>query len=201
MISDEELMSELQQGTTSALDELYKRYAQRLYAFCSSTTRTTCPHDAEDIVQDVFLRVIRAAHTFNRRKASFRTWLFRIARNHCIDTVRRTKRARTVSIGSKAEHAERDTSSTLEENLVDRSQSVADAIVAQSVAEAVRDCINGLVDEDDKQAIVLYYLVGKAYREIGEVLGKSTSMARNRVKSAQDKVKDCLERKGIDSVS
>ncbi|MBC8231364.1 hypothetical protein H8E77_17570 [bacterium] len=48
---------------------------------------------------------------------------------------------------------------------------------------------------------MLYYIDNKSYREIGRILGKSTSMARNRVKSAQEKVKQCLERKGIDSFS
>ena len=69
-----------------------------------------------------------------------------------------------------------------------------------SVMEAVRDCINKLENEDERQAIVLYYLGDKVYKEIGEILGKSTSMARNRVKSAQDKVRRCLERKGIHSI-
>jgi DNA-directed RNA polymerase specialized sigma24 family protein len=70
-----------------------------------------------------------------------------------------------------------------------------------SVVQAVRDCIQELDHPDEKQAIVLYYLGDKVYREIGDVLGKSTSMARNRVKAAQDKVPRCLERKGIDAVS
>jgi DNA-directed RNA polymerase specialized sigma24 family protein len=46
---------------------------------------------------------------------------------------------------------------------------------------------------------LLYYLGGKVYREIGQVLGKSTSTAKNRIQSAQEQLKRCLEDKGIDA--
>jgi RNA polymerase sigma-70 factor (ECF subfamily) len=84
-LTDEQLVEQLQQGQTDALDELYKRYARKLYAFCYNATRSQNPQESEDLVQDVFVRVIKAAHTFNPKKASFRTWMFRIARNRCID--------------------------------------------------------------------------------------------------------------------
>ncbi len=64
-LTDEQLMERLQQGQTDALDKLYGRYANKLYAFCYNTTRSKNPQDAEDLVQDVFIRVIKAAHTFN----------------------------------------------------------------------------------------------------------------------------------------
>jgi DNA-directed RNA polymerase specialized sigma24 family protein len=47
---------------------------------------------------------------------------------------------------------------------------------------------------------LLYYLGGKVYREIGQILGKSTSTAKNRIQSAQGQLKRCLEGKGVDSV-
>ena len=82
MLTDEELMERLKGGETDAIDELYKRYARRLHAFCY---RITSSEASEDLVQDVFMRVITAAHKFDSGKASFRTWVFRIARNRCID--------------------------------------------------------------------------------------------------------------------
>ena len=72
-------------------------------------------------------------------------------------------------------------------------------MIEASIIEAVRGCIDELENEQEKHAIVLYYIVGKVDREIGEILGKSTSMAKHRVKSAQEKIKRCLERKGINS--
>lgn len=199
-MTDEQLMEQLHQGQTDALDELYKRYARKLYAFCYNTTRSQNPQESEDLVQDVFVRVIKAAHTFNPKKASFRTWMFRIARNRCIDIIRRKEKIRFVPIEKRIERNDRKEELELKDALADQNENVERSVIRISVIEAVRDCINELENEDEKQAIVLYHLGAKVYREIGEILAKSTSMARNLVKSAQDKVKRCLERKGVNAI-
>jgi len=201
-LTDEQLVERLRQGQTGALDQLYTRYARKLYAFCYATTHSA---NAEDLVHDVFLRIIKASHTFNPQKASFRTWLFRIARNHCIDVSRRAKRFKFMpfgdnAVGSDDGEAAVGEGSLAEDAIVHQAESVESTVIRSSVMEAVRDCIDQLEQQDEKQAILLYYLADQVYREIGEMLGKSTSMARNYVKSAQEKVKRCLEGKGIHAV-
>ena len=199
VLTDERLMGQLQQGNTGALDELYRRHARGLHAFCRNLAPTS--HDAEDLVQDVFLRVIKSARTFDPQRASFRTWLYRIARNRCIDLARRASLIRFLPIGRRAEGDERREETATEDILVDERQDVEALAAKAATVEAVRDCIDRLEHRDEKQAILLHYLSGMVYREIGEVLGKSTSMARNRVKAAQEKVKSCLESKGFDTAS
>ena len=186
-MTDEELMEQLKSGETDAIDELYARYAKKLYVFCSNTM---CSEDASDIVHDVFMRVITMSRSFNAKKASFRTWLFRIALNHCLDIIRRKRKIKFAPV---------ETDYTSIADIADNSIDIESSVIQKSIIEAVRRCIDEIDKEKEKQAILLYYVTGKVYREIGEMLGKSTSMARNFVKSAQDKVKDCLERKGIDS--
>ena len=103
-LTDEQLVERLQGGQAGALDQLYARYAKKLHVFCSYNARSD-RLDPEDLVQDVFLRVIKSAHTFDPGKASFRTWLFRIARNRCIDANRRERIIRFIPIGRKPERA------------------------------------------------------------------------------------------------
>ncbi len=194
MLTDEQLMEQLRSGETDAIDELYRRYARTLYAFCYSITRSEA---SEDLVHDIFMRVITAARRFNPRRASFRTWVFRIARNRCVDFVRRREKVKFVPIGSGTGHD--DEEDTPEGTIMDDRVNVEEAVMKASVIEAVRECIDELQNDQERYAIVLYYMAGKVYREIGEILGKSTSMAKNRVKSAQDKVERCLEKKGVDS--
>ena len=194
MLTDEQLMEQLRSGETDAIDELYRRYARTLYAFCYSITRSEA---SEDLVHDVFMRVITAARRFNPRRASFRTWVFRIARNRCVDFVRRREKVKFTPLGSGP--GQDDQENSLEDTIMDDRVNVEEALINASVIEAVRECIDELQSDQEKHAIVLYYMAGKVYREIGEIIGKSTSMAKNRVRSAQDKVKRCLERKGFDS--
>jgi len=197
-VTDEQLMERLQQGQTDALDQLYRRYARKLCAFCYNAT---CSSSPEDLVQDVFVRVIKGAHTFKPDRSSFSTWVFRIARNRCIDISRRERIIKFVSIRKWADSDDGVEEFLPEDALIDQEENVGRTVERAAETEAVRDCISELENEDEKQAIKLYYLTSKVYREIGEILGKSTSMARNRVKSAQDKVKRCLERKGFATVS
>jgi RNA polymerase sigma-70 factor (ECF subfamily) len=150
-------------------------------------------------VQDVFMRVIESAKSFNHRKASFSTWIFRIACNRCIDFIRREEKIKFISIEEKIGWDDSEGEFTQEDTLVDEKVNVEETVVKASITEAVRECIGEIRNKEEKHAILLYYISGKVYREIGKILGKSTSMARNLVKSAQDKVKWCLEQKGIDS--
>jgi RNA polymerase sigma-70 factor (ECF subfamily) len=190
-------MELLRQGDTHALDELYRRYARKIFAFFRSVTAFQNPQDCEDAVHDVFMRVVAGAETFDPSRASFRTWISRIARNLSIDIMRRWGRTQTVAIGTPPEADAYGDSVISEAALPDRGESAESTIIRKTTAQTVRDCIGELEHPDEKQALVLYYLYEKVYREIAEMLGESTSMARNRIKAAQAKVKDCLERKGV----
>jgi RNA polymerase sigma factor (sigma-70 family) len=85
--SDTQLMCEVRAGRTTALATLFERHHARLYRFCLRMTgdRTA----AEDLVQDVFMRMLKYRKTF-RGDAIFAPWMFRIARNVCADHLHRT---------------------------------------------------------------------------------------------------------------
>ena len=196
--TDEQLIEELKSGHIHAVDILYTRYARKLYVFFDNMTHDENP---EDFVHDVFIRIIEKIHTFNSKKASFRTWLFRIARNHYIDVYRRKKKITTISIDHDSmENDASDKKSGIIHTLADENQNIEEIFDRQYIKEAVRDCIDILENDEEKLSIMLYYMTGKVYREIGEIIGKSISMVKKRIVSAQNKLKVCLERKGIDSL-
>jgi RNA polymerase sigma-70 factor (ECF subfamily) len=186
-------MERLKAGETDAIDELYTRYSKKLYIFCRGIVRS---RDPEDMVHNVFMRVIEKADSFNPERASFCTWLFRIARNHCIDSIRREERIITISTADSNSEDELNLIDTIKDESID----IEGAFIEKSVIRAVRECIGELENSEEKQAVLLYYIKDKVYREIGEIIGKSTSMARNLLNSAKEKVRRCLERKGFDSV-
>jgi len=88
---DVELMLLVQGGVADALGELFRRHHERVYAFCYRMLGDRAW--AEDVCQDVFLRVIRFSHGY-RGQAAFSTWVLRIARNSCLDALRRVERER-----------------------------------------------------------------------------------------------------------
>jgi RNA polymerase sigma-70 factor (ECF subfamily) len=85
--SDTELMREVRGGRAGALAPLFERHHARLYRFCLRMTVNRAA--AEDLVQDVFMRMLKYCRTF-KDEMSFLPWMFRIARNACVDHLRRT---------------------------------------------------------------------------------------------------------------
>jgi RNA polymerase sigma-70 factor (ECF subfamily) len=85
MATDEELTLAVAGGDTRALEELMRRYQRPLHAFLH---RYTAGRDVDDLHQETWLRVVRAAPRFDARRR-FSTWLFQIALNLCRDWHRR----------------------------------------------------------------------------------------------------------------
>jgi len=83
------LCKRCQRGDVHALEELYKRHKDKVYALALRLTNNV--QDAEDIVQDVFIQVYRKIGSF-RGDAAFTSWLYRIATNISLSALRRRKR-------------------------------------------------------------------------------------------------------------
>ncbi|MFQ5510821.1 MAG: RNA polymerase sigma factor [Candidatus Krumholzibacteriia bacterium] len=98
--SDQELISKVQRGETSAFDELVYRYDRQVLSIASSFTND--PEDARDIYQEVFLRVFRSLSGFQFR-SEFSTWLYRIVTNVCLTHQRRNKSRTFVSLEEELE--------------------------------------------------------------------------------------------------
>jgi RNA polymerase sigma-70 factor (ECF subfamily) len=95
MDSDEALYTRVRRGDMRAFDELYERYATRLYGFLHSILRSRA--DAEDVFHEAFLRALEA-EAERMQPGGFRAWLYRIARNRALNVLRGEQRgARAVA--------------------------------------------------------------------------------------------------------
>lgn len=189
-MTDEQLIAQLEEGNAEALDELYRRYAKKLYVFLSNMMKAP---DPEDMVHDVFIRVIEKAHQFNPRKASFRTWMFRIAQNQAINVLRRQKIVRFSSLEQNISKDDGSRALYLKDTLEASGQGIDES----GLMRAVRQCIGELKKDVERRALLLYHILEKNYEEISEVFQKSISAVRKYVIAAEEKVRNCLERKGF----
>src|SRR5512142_2799600 len=97
-VTDEALMTRYQRGDLTALTALVARHKTPLYNFVLRQLRS--PLIAEDVVQDVFVRIIENAGAF-KHEARFTTWAYTIARNLCVDQMRRASYRRHASLDAK----------------------------------------------------------------------------------------------------
>src|SRR3712207_6721698 len=86
--SDEQLVALFRAGSDEAFRVLHDRYRQRLFAYVRQMLATQSRQDAEDVLQDVFVRAFGALRG-DSRAINVRAWLYRVAHNRCIDHLRR----------------------------------------------------------------------------------------------------------------
>jgi RNA polymerase sigma-70 factor (ECF subfamily) len=156
MPSDEELMAAVAGGSGDAFQELYRRWEGPLHRFVH---RSTGGRDAEDLVQETWLRVVRAAARYDPGRR-FSTWLFQIAVNLCRDWHRRPPPA-----PAGAEPA-----------------AAASAAVAEAAIDARR--LVAALPDAQRSALVLRYYHDLGEAEIADILGCPRGTVKSRLHHA-----------------
>lgn len=150
--SDTQLVAALRLGEEGAFNALAARYEQRLLRFCQAILRSK--EDAEDAVQDVLASAFNAILA-DQREIHVRPWLYRIARNRCINQIRRVT---GTAVGSLDDHwAERGLSPPEE------------VLTRQDFRDLVGD-IKALPDAQ-RMALLLREIDGFAYERIADAMG------------------------------
>ncbi len=153
--TDAHLMSQIAAGDTAALAVLVRRHQS---VVLSNAYRLLGRWDqAEDVAQDAFVRVFRAASSY-KPTAAFTTWLYRIVIHLCLDIQRKKRRP-----------------SELPSELANgRAPSPGQSLAQQETADIVRRAVAALPDRQ-KTAVILHRYTGLSHQEIAEVTGWSVS--------------------------
>jgi RNA polymerase sigma-70 factor (ECF subfamily) len=169
---DAALMLAFQRGDAAAFRTLFERHARAMVAFCHHFVRDAAR--AEELAQDVFVKLHQAADRY-RPSARFKTFLYRIASNHCLNELRRSEYGARRA-GDHDEPADPDALPSL-------AASPEDSARAAALERAVGELLARL-PEKQRAALVLCRLEGLSYEEIAEVLDTSVSAVKSLVHRA-----------------
>lgn len=158
---DDALMSRAAAGDRRAFSLLVMRHAERVRAVALRFSGNAA--DADDVTQQAFLAAWRDARNWQRGRARFSTWIYRVVVNRCIDLARRRRVRSWLSLDAAAEPA-------------DEAPGAAELAVQRSELAAVRRDILALPDKQ-RAALLLAVQAEKNTAEIGEALGVSAGAA------------------------
>jgi RNA polymerase sigma-70 factor (ECF subfamily) len=163
-----------------AFSTVVERYEKPIYSFVyRMLQRSAFPGAAEDVVQEVFLKVYRKIDTFDLERGSkFSTWLFAIARNHCVSLFRKN--------GPESNRADLDDGqfAAIPDPRSPNPRDVAgESEIRQRIATAVAE-----LPEKVRSPFVLKHYEGLSYDEIAAVMGCSAGTVKSRVSRAKEKL-------------
>jgi RNA polymerase sigma-70 factor (ECF subfamily) len=185
---DVRLMLQVRDDVAGAFEVLVERYQNRLLGVMTHLIGGT-QQEAEDLTQDVFLRVYRARKGY-RPRAKFSTWLFSIANNVALNHLRGKGRDPAVGFGVGADS--QGLIRPAEERVPAPGGTPSSQMRQAELSEVVREALATL-GEDQKLAVLLNKFEEMSYAEIAAVMGKSESAVKSLLARARSNLRDRLE--------
>jgi RNA polymerase sigma-70 factor, ECF subfamily len=180
---DRELVRRCLAGDDRSWEQLVNLYMRRIYNLCYRFTGNIA--EAEDLTQEVFVKVFRTLNTFDPGQGQFATWLNRITRNHLVDHYRRRSRDRTTSSLDDEEAA-----------LEPRAGPASDPTVRIEAREQADLLQTGLsrLSPDMREVVILRDLQDMDYVEIAQVLGVPEGTVKSRLNRGRVELARVLKR-------
>lgn len=168
---DRELMRRIAEKDTEALEHVYDRYERAVYSFAYRIVHDTMA--AEEVVQELFLRVWNNAERYDRSQGKLSTWMFTITRNIAVDMLRRkASRATADPSGDEALQVLPDTKTDVQEQ-------VSLNWERQRIREAMME-----LREEQQQVIESIYFQGLTQHEVSEKFSIPLGTVKSRVRLA-----------------
>ena len=185
-MDDAAIMLELKAGNMSGFDFLIQKYRKPIINFMYRMTRNQAI--AEELAQEVFLRVYRSRETY-RAEARFSTWLYRIATNLGVNQARDTRHERTAST---VYLDDTDSETGTSPDVADSTPDVESRLLRDERMAAIRDHVMAL-PERQRMAVLMHKYEGMDYSQIGDVLKLSDSATKSLLFRAYQTLREKLK--------
>jgi RNA polymerase sigma-70 factor (ECF subfamily) len=183
---DAALMLRVKQGDTGAFTELVEKYKQPVMNLAYRTVRDMT--EAEDLAQNVFVQVYKSAARY-KSTAKFSTWLFTIARNLCLNEIRRRSRHPAESLdATHPEQEDQPLQQYEDKKTFSPPENLLQGELAQQIDRALAD-----LPENQRSAILLCRQDELSYEEIAEALGCSVSATKSLIHRGRETLKERLK--------
>ena len=191
---DEELMARYAEGDAEAFEELYRRYRGPLYRFILRSVNGD-REAAMDLFHEVMMKVIGAAQRWTP-SAKFNTWIFRIARNTCIDASRRRKFLPKKRYADQ--HLSEVEDSNVEDIVVNAGSNPENAATDSETRSAIMELLNEMKPEQ-REVFLLREVEGLSFQEVAEIARCTISTAKSRMRYAIRFLALGLKQRGIET--
>jgi RNA polymerase sigma-70 factor, ECF subfamily len=184
--SDAEIMLRVRAGDQLAFNYLVQKYRRPMVSFMYRMARNTAA--AEDLAQEVFLRVYRSRETYEA-SAKFTTWLYRIATNLAVNHARDTRHERP-EMQVSIDEPDEETGTTFE--VPDGTLNAEQMIMRRERMRAIREKVEAL-PEQQKLAVLMHKYQQMDYKQIADILKKSESATKSLLFRAYETLREQLK--------
>jgi RNA polymerase sigma-70 factor (ECF subfamily) len=184
--SDESLMLRYRDGDVRAFEVLVNRHRKAIYNFILRFVRDAA--QAEDVLQDTFLRVVKGADAYEKQ-AKFTTWLYTIARNLCVDASRRGKHRKAASLDAPVGD---DEGAALIDLVAGADPGADKQALSRELGARLKKAIASLPDEQ-REIFLLREVSDLQFNEIAQIVGCPENTVKSRMRYALEKLREALE--------
>ena len=177
-------------GDATAWEEIVRLHSRRIYNLCYRFTSS--PDDAQDLTQDVFIKIYRTLGSYDVEKGAFTTWLTTLTRNLLVDHFRRSRQARLTDSIDAGLREEED-SLSLSDRLPDSAPSPDDRLASKETQKMVQQALARL-SPDLREALILRDLQDLDYKEIAQVLRVPEGTVKSRINRGRMELARLLSR-------
>jgi RNA polymerase sigma-70 factor (ECF subfamily) len=177
--ADQEIVARVRNGDREAFAKLVLKYQSRVFTLAMRILDNRS--EAEDIAQDIFVKVFQSLHDF-RGASRFSTWLYRIAVNHCLNHIRRRTRQQQTFVVTESEEWMQESSGSNPQKTLEQKERWA---LVQAKLQ--------LLSPEHRTIVLLRDFEGLSYEEIADVLQLESGTVKSRLHRARMELKALLE--------
>ena len=182
-LSDEQLVQKIRSEDSELYAEIVKRYQQGLYRYLRYLTNQSA--EAEDLIQDVFIKAYRNLFGFDIRR-KFSSWIYRIAHNEGVNYLKKAARRKDVSL------------EYLDFTVPAPNDCSENQLTREEIKRKIQKCL-GELKPKYRDPLVLYYFEEKSYQEISDILRVPRGTVGTLISRGRSILKAIYQEKGGDS--